>query len=365
MFYKKFFSNLYKSMIYKFFKLVYGEIDSVTTDLNHLEIIEKKIKIEKSEYKVFFCKESILYTDRVHDTAIIKNNSVIEGPSFQLRDNIYEDSTKNSVLKNGTPKLRKNMKGSILSLLTGGGGNSNYWHWLFDVLPRIQIVNQVNNQDEIDYYLFPGLEKKFQNETLDILNIPKRKRLSSKYFRHLKSDQIIATTHPYTFLNDPLIDSLRIPTWIFDFLRNQFSKTKNFKYLEEKSYPSKIFINRKDGTGWRYIINENEVEEFLISKGFKSITLSNYTFLDQVKIFNSVDFVIGLHGAGFANLIFSKPGTKVLELKSTTAGDAIKNLAINNKLIYNDISLEPKTIDFKNQAGDIEIDLNILNKSLK
>ena len=64
-------------------------------------------------------------------------------------------------------------------------------------------------------------------------------------------------------------------------------------------------------------------------------------------------------------MIFSKPGTKVLELKSTTAGDAIKNLAINNKLIYNDISLEPKTIDFKNQAGDIEIDLNILNKSLK
>ena len=55
----------------------------------------------------------------------------------------------------------------------------------------------------------------------------------------------------------------------------------------------------------------------------------------------------------------------MLELKSTTAGDAIKNLAINNKLIYKDISLVPKTINWNNQAGDIEIDLKILNKTLK
>ena len=107
----------------------------------------------------------------------------------------------------------------------------------------------------------------------------------------------------------------------------------------------------------------NEVENFLISKGFESITLSNYSFIDQVRMFNQAKSRL-LHGAGFANLIFCKPKTKVLEFKSTTAGDAIKNLAINNKLIYKDISLVPKTINFNNQAGDIEIDLKILNKTL-
>ena len=191
------------------------------------------------------------------------------------------------------------------------------------------------------------------------------KKDSSKSYEHIKSDEIITTTHPYTFLNDPLADSLYIPTWIFDFLRQVFLKKINLRITEKKRYSNKIFINRKDGTGWRYIINENEVEKNLISQGFQSLTLSKLSFIEQVKIFNSAETVVGLHGAGFANLVFCKPGTKVLELKSKTAGDAIKTLAINNKLIYKDISLEPKTINWNNQAGDIEIDLKILNKSLK
>ena len=364
MFKKKYFTNFYKLMVYKIFKILYGEINSVSNANKEPGIDTKEVSIEKSEYQVFFCKNSILYTDRIHDTAIIKDNKIIEGPSFQLRENIYEKCEKSFVLKNGTPKIRKNLKGTTFSLLTGGGGNSNYWHWLLDVLPRLQILKKTNKLKEINHYLFPSLEKKFQNETLDLLSIPKEKRLSSKNFRHFKSEQIIATTHPYTFLNDPLVDSLRIPTWIFDFLRNAFLNSKYFNNSKNKSYPSKIFINRKDGTGWRFIINENEVEKFLISEGFESITLSEYSFIDQVEMFNQAKSIVGLHGAGFANLIFCKPETKVLELKSTTAGDAIKNLAINNKLIYKDISLVPKTINFNNQAGDIEIDLKILNKTL-
>ena len=74
----------------------------------------------------------------------------------------------------------------------------------------------------IDYYLFPDLNQKFQKESLDLLNIPSDKRLSSKVFRHLSADQIIATSHPYTMLNDPLLDSLNIPQWIIDFLKKKF-----------------------------------------------------------------------------------------------------------------------------------------------
>ena len=67
-------------------------------------------------------------------------------------------------------------------MLTGGAGNDNYFHWVFDVLPRIKICQQILNIDEIDYFLLPDLEK--ISESLDNLNIPKEKRLSSKYYRH-------------------------------------------------------------------------------------------------------------------------------------------------------------------------------------
>ena len=95
------------------------------------------------------------------------------------------------------------------------------------------------------------------------------------------------------------------------------------------------------------------------------LTLENYSFLDQVNIFYNAKEVVGLHGAGFANIVFCKPNTKILELRSNSAGDMFKNLALSNKLIYNDISLDPKTINYNNQAGDIEIDINLLNSILK
>ena len=79
-------------------------------------------------------------------------------------------------------------------------------------------------------------------------------------------------------------------------------------------------------------------------------------------MFYNAEEIIGLHGAGFANIVFSKPDTKIIEIRSNTAGDVIKNLATNNKLNYQDISCVPKTINYNNQLGDIEVNLEELKK---
>ena len=362
---KKFFSNKYKLFIYRIFKLFYGKIKSVYKSGDTDDIYEEKIFLSENCYKIYFCNNSSLYTDTIHDLAIIKNNEIIDGPSFQYRNNkiglpVNEECKHNIVFKKGTPRIRKKRKGKIFSLLTGGGGNKNYWHWLFDVLPRLGIIEKSMKDKNIDYYLFPDLNQKFQKESLDLLNIPSHQRLSSKVYRHLSADQIIATSHPYNILNDPLLDSLNIPQWIIDFLKKKFlNKVK----VKDNNY-KKIFINRKDGKTYRFISNEKEVEKFLEEKGFKSLTLADHDFLEQINIFMNADYIIGLHGAGFANTIFSKPKTKILELKAKTAGDAIKNLVEKNHLIYNHLSFENKNFDFNDQNGDIEVDINLLSKSL-
>ena len=43
----------------------------------------------------------------------------------------------------GTPRKLKEIKGTVLSLLTGGAGNNNYWHWLYDVLPRLSLCSKI------------------------------------------------------------------------------------------------------------------------------------------------------------------------------------------------------------------------------
>jgi hypothetical protein len=108
----------------------------------------KNTSLQKKKNKIYEINDSRLYTDRIHDTAIILNNQIVDGPSFQLRykstQEIYNSNVNhNIVFKKGTPRILKKFNGVVASLLTGGGGNSNYWHWLFDVLPRIELIKKI------------------------------------------------------------------------------------------------------------------------------------------------------------------------------------------------------------------------------
>ena len=62
-----------------------------------------------------------------------------------------------------------------MSLLAGGSSNKNYWHWLFDVLPRIELFNKTIKTEYSDYLLVPDLSEKFQKETLNLLNFENKK----------------------------------------------------------------------------------------------------------------------------------------------------------------------------------------------
>ena len=88
-----------------------------------------------------------------------------------------------------------------------------------------------------------------------------------------------------------------------------------------------------------------------------------HDFTDQIHLFNQAECVVGLHGAGFANMIFSKPDTKIIELKSYTAGAMFENLAKNNNLNYHCLSVKPK-ISFNNQLGEIEINIDLLEEAI-
>jgi len=362
---KKKLVNLFKTIISNLFILLYGKING-TVDPSKNSFIElNEIELEKNfNYKVYFIKQGRLYTDTINDTALILKNSIVNGASFQLRNNINAKCYENIVFQKGTPRFKKKIKGKVFSLLTGGGGNSNYWHWLFDVLPRMAMVENLINLNKIDFFLLPDLKEKFQNETLKNLNIETSKRLTSRNCRHFSADQIIVTDHPYNLLNDPKKDSLNIPTWIISFLRKKFlnSKTNN------QNLPKKIYIERTDsksGHGkMRSIINENEVKDFLKKQGFEFLTLSKHHFNQQVEIFNQAECVVGLHGAGFANIVFCEPNTKVLELQSDSAGEIIKNISKKNHLNYDCISVKPK-ISTDNQLGHIEINIDTLKEKIE
>ena len=153
-----------------------------------------------------------------------------------------------------------------------------------------------------------------------------------------------------------------IPLWISQWLKQTFIQGN------EKKFSKKIYIDRSDSTSnvkhLRTIQNEDEVKNYLSRAGFESVRLGEYSFKDQVSIFKNAEIVVGLHGAGFANIVFSKPNTKVIELKKRShEGKEIENLAKSNNLSYKYLKFD--SLDtHKNQFGHINVSINELKKNI-
>ena len=172
---KKFLQKIFKKISYGIFLKIYGKIEhSIECEEDNRIKVEIISQEENLKYKIYKIPNSRLYTDRIQDTAVIIDNKIVEGPSFQFRytkeSAVRNSKSENNIVFNkGTPRKLRNLKGTVLSLLTGGAGNTNYWHWLFDVLPRIGLFSKVYSLNDIDYFLVPDIVKKFQYVVFRVL----------------------------------------------------------------------------------------------------------------------------------------------------------------------------------------------------
>ena len=362
---KKLGKFLFQTLGHQLFFFLYGRINGISEPNKEKRISVRTSNLDNHNYKVYHVRGGRLYTDTINDTAVIVDNKIVEGPSFQFRIVKNADVKDNIVFEKGTPRIKKNINGNVLSLLTGGAGNSNYWHWLFDVLPRIELANKILNYQEIDNFLVPSVKKKFQFESLDLLDIDRKKILPSNIFRHIEATSLLLVDHPYVLNNDPSIEIQQMPKWIIQWLRHKFLVKNN---ILKHSTHKKIYIERNNLNDnrsiRRKIINEEEVRSFLFKNGFHSVSPEFLSFREQVNLFSNADFIIGLHGAAFANIVFSKKNTKILEIQSTGTADVIKNLAISNDLLYDRMTIKPDSQDLNNQDGYIAVSIDILSKKI-
>lgn len=66
------------------------------------------------------------------------------------------------------------------------------------------------------------------------------------------------------------------------------------------------------------MLNEIEVETLLSQKGYQIAQLSKLSLTEQMSLLHQADVIVAPHGAGLANLIFCRPGTKIIELSGDT-----------------------------------------------
>ena len=341
---------IYKKIINLFFFIIYGKIKIKKKYTKDISL--KKISLDSNQFiKLYIIKKCRIYTDCNTNVAYISKNLIIPKISYQQNKNIVSTVKFNSSLKYGTPKLKTYFKGNIFSLLQGSSG-SNYWHWLYDIMPKIEIMHKNGYLKRIDFFYVPDVNK-FILETLKLYGIKKNQLINSKYLKHIVADQIYAFEHLYIKEGNFVNAFEKVPKWIPFFLNKKFlNLRKKFKCSK------KIFIDRSDSKFIHFkIINYKETKKLFKKKGFKFYKLSKLTFLKQVYLFNHADVIVGAHGAGFANLAFCKKKTRIYEFLPKK-----ESYRSGYKKISNYLKLKHHKIITKNEPlFGINVDTKLIN----
>lgn len=83
--------------------------------------------------------------------------------------------------------------------------------------------------------------------------------------------------------------------------------------IQPSATRERLYISR---AGRRRVLNESELTMMLSRYDFTVIEDKPRTLSEQLSIYNRASILIGPHGASFSNLIWSRPGTQLIELFS-------------------------------------------------
>ena len=203
-----------------------------------------------------------------------------------------------------SPDSAYKLNGNI-AFLSSFFGTPNYCHWMFDVLPRIELMRLAGiDLRTIDQFVFHMIEAPFHWETLNLLGIPKEKIIDTRDHPHIAAENLVVPS----IFHHPANGGSR---WIIDFLRKLILEKANVKIPKFR----RIYISRS-GASKRLIINDKEVENILNNYGFQSVTMDSMSVVEQAAMLSEAEVVVGVHGAGLTNIVFCSPGTKVVEIFS-------------------------------------------------
>jgi hypothetical protein len=171
---------------------------------------------------------------------------------------------------------------------------------------------------------------------------------SSSYYHWLIEDLPCTLFAMKSDLSAPLIVSKKTPHYVREFANNSRRK---IVYVDGPQKLEKyIFVEKHNDSGWpshydisellnysifkkllyngipykKYYIsrrfskrsprNEIEIEQLAIDSGYEILYLERMTHAKQISIISGAATIVGVHGAGLANMIWMKSGTKIVDI---------------------------------------------------
>ncbi len=234
-------------------------------------------------------------------SVITPDNRLLADASRQPGANA-EEAEKNTIFQYQALPAPVALRGEVVAL-SASCGMSNYYHWLYDVLPRLEVLRQSGIKlSEDAQFAVNSNRLGFQREMLEILGI--KRVIATEPLYHLRAEILIVPSLPGV--------TGGVPKWVCDYLRRTF--LDRLRLDVDGVAPEKMIYISRAGATYRRITNEAEVEELLMGHGFEVFKLEEISVAEQITLFHQARIVVAPHGAGLSNLVFCQPGTKVLEM---------------------------------------------------
>jgi hypothetical protein len=125
-----------------------------------------------------------------------------------------------------------------------------------------------------------------------------------------------------------------------------------------------LYISRRQAPS-RRVVNEDEVMTYLADHGFELHTLEDYSLREQIALFAEAKVVMGPHGAGHTNMIFSPKGLVIVDILTSEVNPCFHNmsLTIGHQYWYmfgDDVPRPSRDVAARSKFEDIYVPLDKL-----
>lgn len=191
----------------------------------------------------------------------------------------------------------------VTAILSVSEVERNFWHWCFDLLPNIDLLQQAGfSPENVDRYLINHADLPFQLETLALLGIPKEKIVCVNKHSHFQLETAV--------ICDRRTDKFHISPKACRFLSEKLASETG---LDHRPQPQRIYVTRAN-CEFRRLLEEDKLIRALTPFGFIVVDPASLTVAGQRSLFAQAEWIIGPHGSGMTNWVFAPTGCRVMEI---------------------------------------------------
>ena len=195
----------------------------------------------------------------------------------------------------------EHVPGTVLSLTTRGT-SSNYYHFLYDAIARLGVLEDSLPDARWDAVVVPH-QTKYQKAFLELIGL-EGKLLEPRRGLTYRADTLLVPSNPNWHLE--------APQSTVDWLR------KKLPAAGTMDLPKRLYLTRGDLPNTRRYVEEPALWPELEKRGFHRLDAGTLTVQEQINVFAQAEAIVAPHGAALTNMTFSQPGVKVLEMFPAT-----------------------------------------------